>query len=237
MAGRCVLVKESADRCVLHKEEEASARCVLTKEAEAARCVLVKEEEARCVLHKADEEGRCVLTKEADARCVLVKDEAEAEARCVLHKADEEARCVLTKEADAGRCVLAKDEEARCVLHKAEEARCVLTKEAARCVLVTDSKDEKTAVYLDRLNAWDLSIVKKKVVRDGIFAAGEVDAIEQQYKHFLALSCAQDAPLHVDPRMDDFWHAHILFTQDYAAMCQAVAGQFLHHRPSILDEA
>jgi hypothetical protein len=37
--------------------------------------------------------------------------------------------------------------------------------------------------------------------------------------------------------MDDFWHAHILFTQDYAAMCQAVAGQFLHHRPSILDEA
>ncbi|MGN6148788.1 MAG: hypothetical protein ACTHPD_09640, partial [Rhizomicrobium sp.] len=204
---------EEEARCVLHKEE--AGRCVLTKEAEAARCVLVKEEEARCV-----------LTKEADA-----------DARCVLHKADEEARCVLTKEADAGRCVLAKDEEARCVLHKAEEARCVLSKEAARCVLVTDSKDEKTAVYLDRLNAWDLSIVKKKVVRDGIFAADEVDAIEQQYKHFLALSCAQDAPLHVDPRMDDFWHAHILFTQDYAAMCQAVAGQFLHHRPSILDEA
>jgi hypothetical protein len=134
--------------------------------------------------------------------------------------------------------VLEKDAaEARCVLHKAEEARCVLTKEAARCVLVTDSRDEKTAFYLDRLNAWDLSIVKKKVIRDGIFAADEVDAIEQQYKHFLALSCAQDAPLHVDPRMDDFWHAHILFTQDYAAMCQEVAGQFLHHRPSILDEA
>jgi hypothetical protein len=222
-AARCVLVKaEEEARCVLHKEE--AGRCVLTKEAEAARCVLVKDEA----------EARCVLTKEAGARCVLVKEE---EARCVLHKADEEARCVLTKEADAGRCVLAKDEEARCVLHKAEEARCVLTKEAARCVLVTDSKDEKTAVYLDRLNAWDLSIVKKKVVRDGLFAAGEVDAIEQQYKHFLALSCAQDAPLHVDPRMDDFWHAHILFTQDYAAMCQAVAGQFLHHRPSILDEA
>ena len=48
---------------------------------------------------------------------------------------------------------------------------------------------------------------------------------------------ADSGAVPVDRRVDEFWHAHILFTQDYAAMCKAVAGQFLHHRPSILDEA
>jgi hypothetical protein len=149
---------------------------------------------------------------------VLAKDAAG----CVLAK--DEAGCVLEKEAADKGCVLVKD------------AGCVLAKDAAGCVLVKE--DEDVAMYLDRLNAWDLSLVKQQVVRKGIFRADEVDAIERDYKQFMALSCVADSgAIPVDPRMDEFWHAHILFTQDYAAMCKAVAGQFLHHRPSILDEA
>ena len=229
-AGKdCVLVVEQTKDCVLHKEI-ALSDCVLHKQ-QAADCVLHKTVEADCVLHKADAD--CVLHK-ADADCVLHK----ADADCVLHKAD--ADCVLHK-ADAD-CVLHKA-DADCVLHKAD-ADCVLHKADADCVLhkadarVTDAKDSEVATYLDRLNAWDLSVVKAQVIRKNIFRADEVDALERDYKYFLALSCVADSgAVPVDRRVDEFWHAHILFTQDYAAMCKAVAGQFLHHRPSILDEA
>ncbi|HEY2034771.1 MAG TPA: hypothetical protein VGH02_13900 [Rhizomicrobium sp.] len=209
LADGCVLAKEQAEGCVLHKEFSVTG-CVLVKDA-----------------------AGCVLEKEAAGKgCVLVKDEAG----CVLHK-DADAGCVLHKQADAG-CVLAKD-EAGCVLEKeAADKGCVLVKDAAGCVLVKDGKDNEVAMYLDRLNAWDLSLVKQQVVRKGIFRADEVDAIARDYKHFLALSCVADSgAVPVDPRVDEFWHAHILFTQDYAAMCKTVADQFLHHRPSILDEA
>ena len=228
----CVLAKDQADGCVLHKEEAAGcvlakdiAGCVLAKEAVEDRgCVLVKNE-AGCVL--VAEQAGCVLAKEAanDAGCVLAKDEAG----CVLAK--DAAGCVLAKEA-AG-CVLAKD-EAGCVLAK-DAAGCVLAKDQAGCVLV---KDDKAAIYKDRLNAWDMSLVKAHAVRKGVFAADEIDAVERDYKDFVAQSCvANSGAVTVTQRVDDFWHAHILFTQDYAAMCQTVAGQFLHHRPSILDEA
>lgn len=244
LAVGCVLIKEEADGCVLHKEAseagcvlvKAAAGCVLEKEAADKGCVLVKDD-AGCVLHKEADAG-CVLHKEADAGCVLAKDAAgcvlvKNDAGCVLHK-EADAGCVLAK--DAAGCVLAKD-EAGCVLEK-EAAGCVLAKEAAGCVLVKDSKDEEVALYLDRLNAWDMSLVKAHSVRKGIFKADEIDAIEREYKQFMAMSCVADSgAITVTPRVDDFWHAHILFTQDYAAMCKTVVGQFLHHRPGILDEA
>lgn len=37
-----------------------------------------------------------------------------------------------------------------------------------------------------------------------------------------------------DP-VDEFWHAHILHTEQYAAFCERNFGYFVHHRP--LDHA
>ena len=32
---------------------------------------------------------------------------------------------------------------------------------------------------------------------------------------------------------DDLWHQHILFTQDYHAMCQSTCDRYIHHQPFV----
>jgi hypothetical protein len=88
-----------------------------------------------------------------------------------------------------------------------------------------------------RLVAWNMSTVKKYAVEKGIYTAEEIDAVEAEYKKFLALCVAYpDSNFPVSRKVDDLWHTHLLFTQDYAAMCQEQVGHFLHHRPKILDD-
>jgi hypothetical protein len=39
----------------------------------------------------------------------------------------------------------------------------------------------------------------------------------------------------ISRQLDPFWHAHILFTENYVAFCDKVVGEYMHHRP--LDHA
>ncbi|MFI9718476.1 glycine-rich domain-containing protein [Streptomyces sp. NPDC052396] len=52
---------------------------------------------------------------------------------------------------------------------------------------------------------------------------------------FLAASAATDKPLSPSPLVDDFWHAFVLRTKDYADFCQAAFGKFVHHQPGFLS--
>lgn len=90
----------------------------------------------------------------------------------------------------------------------------------------------------DALCAWDLDLVKKHAVVKGILPADTVDAAADEYRKFLALCVAHPrVPTPVSDRVDDFWHTHILFTEDYACMCETVFGHFVHHRPHVLETA
>ncbi len=82
---------------------------------------------------------------------------------------------------------------------------------------------------------WDLTLVKQHAVKKGVFTAVEVDDAEREYKRFVVLSFLGSPPPIGKP-VDDMWHVHILFTQDYDGFCHATGGKFLHHRPGILDE-
>ncbi len=86
-----------------------------------------------------------------------------------------------------------------------------------------------------RVSAWDLSIIKMYAVNKGLYSADEIDAIEEEYKRFIALAFSHRSPISISQKIDQLWHTHILFTQDYIAMCESVGGRYLHHRPSILD--
>ena len=33
--------------------------------------------------------------------------------------------------------------------------------------------------------------------------------------------------------VDELWHTFVIFTREYAAFCDAVAGRFLHHVPEV----
>lgn len=88
----------------------------------------------------------------------------------------------------------------------------------------------------DQLTAWDLTVVKAYIVQRGLFSEEEVNTVEREYKRWLSLIVAHpEKHIAMSLAVDKFWHTHILFTQDYAAMCGAMFGQYLHHRPRILD--
>jgi hypothetical protein len=81
----------------------------------------------------------------------------------------------------------------------------------------------------------DLSVIKAKLMQVGHgegWSQAKVNAVETEYRRFLYMAAAfpdeRNSPLE---DVDTFWHYHILDTRKYAADCQAVFGQFLHHFP------
>lgn len=56
----------------------------------------------------------------------------------------------------------------------------------------------------------------------------------KRYKHFLWLQhCHRDTPLVPKKDIDEFWHNHILFTENYTRDCLTIFGYYLHHRPAL----
>lgn len=57
--------------------------------------------------------------------------------------------------------------------------------------------------------------------------------VEQALVFLVAASRNQSGlPLAPSPMVDLGWHTFILYTADYAAFCERVAGRFLHHAPT-----
>ncbi len=55
----------------------------------------------------------------------------------------------------------------------------------------------------------------------------------QLYKNFLLLQ-KMHAPIPMVPtrEIDEFWHNHILYTQNYLRDCVCIFGHYLHHLPA-----
>lgn len=87
----------------------------------------------------------------------------------------------------------------------------------------------------DGISDLDFSLIKRKLgePEEGTGWAPEVcDAVEQEYRRFLALKRAYPNREIVPNRaVDRFWHQHILDTQRYGEDCNQVFGYFLHHYP------
>lgn len=80
------------------------------------------------------------------------------------------------------------------------------------------------------------SVVKMYRIEQGL---SERVALEhgRELRRFLAL-CAlnPDAGYGMAGAVDDLWHTLILCTEHYAAFCDAVAGQFIHHTPAFVRQ-
>ena len=85
------------------------------------------------------------------------------------------------------------------------------------------------------IEALDLEPIKFKATRgeDGYGWSPEyAERMAQAYKRYLILHAKYpDATLAPDQDTDRFWHMHILDTRKYAADCEAIFGEFLHHFP------
>jgi hypothetical protein len=62
--------------------------------------------------------------------------------------------------------------------------------------------------------------------------AEHTDAVELRYRRFLCmLYLDRNASIVPSKQIDAFWHQHILDTRAYAADCERVFGEFIHHFP------
>lgn len=63
-------------------------------------------------------------------------------------------------------------------------------------------------------------------------SAAEIDAMDAEYRRFLALRIAFPGEEIVPCKLvDAMWHRHILDTRAYAEDCQRLFGEFVHHFP------
>jgi len=103
--------------------------------------------------------------------------------------------------------------------------------------MIPSGTSQRVRAAFQRIQQVDLSDIKKKLMDKDHgqgWTAEQADRAELLYRCFLSLQFASDTqalPI-VPPRIaDEFWHQHILDTRKYAADCDEIFGNFLHHFP------
>lgn len=93
-------------------------------------------------------------------------------------------------------------------------------------------RDEALEAAVELVSTLDFFMVRRKLVEENGWAAEACDEAESLYRKFLALNIRYpERKLCPNKPVDEFWHAHILDTQQYALDCEALFGQMLHHYP------
>ena len=87
------------------------------------------------------------------------------------------------------------------------------------------------------LQSYSLDHVRERLVRKNILSEEIVDEAIAEYRRYMTLVSLGYAPLNMfSQQVDEVWHMHILFTQDYANFCEQTLGHFLHHNPKTVQE-
>ena len=73
-------------------------------------------------------------------------------------------------------------------------------------------------------------VIQRLIVREG-FKEEDARALRVEYLRFMTLRFFTNDRLSPSPWVDQFWHAHILFTKDYHRFCQEHFGFYVHHEP------
>lgn len=86
---------------------------------------------------------------------------------------------------------------------------------------------------VELIEGLDLVKIKGKLISDKGWTKEEADTVEIWYKRFLILHAKYPGQKHVPNKaIDSMWHEHILNTRKYAADCENIFGEFMHHNPS-----
>jgi hypothetical protein len=85
---------------------------------------------------------------------------------------------------------------------------------------------------LNFVESWSLTSIRKRVAREMDWSVEFSRLVETEYRKFIFLaSIRPQISYGMAGPVDQFWHQHVLDTQDYLAMCQRVAGRVIHHIP------
>ena len=102
----------------------------------------------------------------------------------------------------------------------------------AFCPSFEPSLDDTALAH--KIESWDLTRVKRYLVKRGVIIPDDIEDLEREYKRFLFLSCSTRHTVPISRRVDEMWHAHILFTQDYVKFGHTLGG-YIHHCPAVED--
>jgi hypothetical protein len=85
-----------------------------------------------------------------------------------------------------------------------------------------------------RAQAHNLDMVVDRMVKKGLVNDQEEgQALATEYRRYMTIVAEHPGQIFApSDQVDEVWHAHLLFTADYAAFCDAVVGTFVHHRPA-----
>ena len=87
---------------------------------------------------------------------------------------------------------------------------------------------------VEELAAFDLTLVRSRLVQQGLLSEEWADMAILEFRRYLALRLVSPEPVMMHSAVvDEVWHASILFTRLYANLCQRVFGHFLHHDPEM----
>mgnify|MGYP001569688629 CR=1 FL=1 len=65
-----------------------------------------------------------------------------------------------------------------------------------------------------------------------VYSDGEARIAWTELLRFLIVCSQADGSLAPSKLIDEVWHEAILHTRDYAALCMALCGHFIHHTPT-----
>ncbi len=81
----------------------------------------------------------------------------------------------------------------------------------------------------------DLTKVGEKLKKTKGWDQEKIQIIENEYRKFLYLIATHPTKVIIpwSQDLDDFWHQHILDTNQYPKDCDKIAGRYIHHDPHI----
>lgn len=72
-----------------------------------------------------------------------------------------------------------------------------------------------------------------RLMRENSWSRAYAERVCREYKRFLFLTRVAGHPCTPSDQVDQVWHLHLLYTEDYwLTLCPALLGRALHHRPS-----
>jgi hypothetical protein len=87
---------------------------------------------------------------------------------------------------------------------------------------------------LQALQAYDLTPVRERLLRDGVMPAAWVDEALYEFRRYLSLRALEPRPVMMLSRpIDTVWHTCLLFSRLYADLCVQAFGVFVHHDPTL----
>lgn len=84
---------------------------------------------------------------------------------------------------------------------------------------------------LQELEKVDLRRITNRLINKSNFEPSRAEQARVEFLQFISLLYISDGSYSPSNLADEFWHAFILHTHDYAAFCQKFFGRFIHHEP------